>query len=138
MQFQMCSSEYIWNVIRWLENSWALDSLLPAVLGWRVAFLICLVSVMLCVDTIMNSVQEVTGSDGFHYRFEFFVESHSMLGIPFRDVSCQMYVDQHFAVQFMAEELFLTGDSIEIHKGRRVIHLPAECSFLFDEMALEG
>lgn len=86
----------------------------------------------------MNSVQEVNGSDGFHYRFEFTVEAESVLGVSFKEVSCQMYVDQHFALQFVADEVFITTNGVEIHKGRRVIQLPAECGFLVDEMALEG
>lgn len=91
-----------------------------------------------CVDAIMNKVQEVNSTDGFHYRFEFVVESEGMLGVPFREVTCCMYVDQHFAVQFVADDVFIVPDGIEIHKGRKVIKLSSECNFLIDEMALEG
>ncbi|MBC8910809.1 hypothetical protein E6P88_26890 [Klebsiella pneumoniae] len=86
----------------------------------------------------MNRVKEVAGTDGFHYRFEFVVESEDMLGVPFREVICSLYVDQHFAVQFMADDVFIVQDGIEIHKGRRIIKLSSECDFLIDEMALEG
>ena len=90
------------------------------------------------VNAFMNNMQAIDGTDGFHYQFEFKIETDEILGVPFRTVSCNMYVDQHFAIQFFVDEIFLTIDSIEIRKGKRVIRLPLECIFLFDEMALEG
>lgn len=80
----------------------------------------------------------IEGADGFHYQFEFTIETDEIFGVPFRTVSCNMYIDQHFAIQFFADEIFLTTDSIEIRKGKRVIRLPLSCVFLFDEMAIEG
>lgn len=84
----------------------------------------------------MNKVQEVNSADGFHYRFEFVVESKDMLGVPFREVTCCMYVDQHFAVQFVADDVFIVPDGIEIHKGSRIIKLSSECDFLMMKWTL--